>query len=477
MNNKYEIVVGLEVHAELSTKTKIFCGCKNSFGGEVNTNCCEICMGMPGTLPTLNENVVYYAIKAGHAFNCKINNVSKQDRKNYFYPDLPKAYQISQYDVPICDKGYLDFLLDGEVKRIGITRVQIEEDAGKLLHDDSFNGSLVDFNRSGVPLIEIISEPDIRNSEEAKAYLENIRRILMDIDVCDGKMEEGSIRCDINVSVRKKGDKAFGTRVEMKNVNTFSGVVKAIEYESNRQINALENNETIYQETRKWDDVNGVNILLRIKEDTNSYRFFREPDLKNIVVSQEKVDELKGQINELPNEKQIRFFKDYKLTTKETEQLIAVKEKSDFFESIVNKGDVSPKIVTNWVLSDISRIMNANNVSIKDTKLTVDKIHYLLSLIESKKISNAAGKEIFEIIVNNDTDIDKIINDNNLLQISDIKNLETIVDDVLKNNENAVLDYKNGKTNILGFLVGQCMKASKGQGNPAIMKEILISKI
>lgn len=273
----YEVVVGLEVHAELSTKTKIYCSCKNAFGGEVNSNVCPKCTGMPGSLPTLNEKVVEYCVKMGHALNCSINNVCKQDRKSYFYPDLPKAYQISQYDIPLCENGYVDILVDGKEKRIGVTRIHIEEDAGKLLHDDSFSGSLVDFNRCGVPLIEIVSEPDIRGSKEAKVYLDTIRSILMYLNISDCKMQEGSIRCDVNVSVMPKGSTEFGTRVEMKNVNSFSGTVRAIEYEAARQIKAIENGETISQETRRWDDVKGMNFTLRSKEDAMDYRYFRSP--------------------------------------------------------------------------------------------------------------------------------------------------------------------------------------------------------
>ncbi|MGL5973376.1 MAG: Asp-tRNA(Asn)/Glu-tRNA(Gln) amidotransferase subunit GatB [Oscillospiraceae bacterium] len=478
MNSEFEIVIGLEVHAELSTKTKIFCGCKNSFGAEVNTLCCPICIGLPGSLPVLNENVVFYAIKAGSAFNCTINNVSKQDRKNYFYPDLPKAYQISQFEVPLCGTGYLEFLLDDEVKKVGITRIQIEEDAGKLLHDDSFDGSLVDFNRCGVPLIEIISEPDIRSSKEAKAYLENIRRILMSIDVCDGKMEEGSIRCDINVSVREKGSNVLGTRVEMKNVNSFSATTKAIEYEASRQIEAIKNGETIKQETRKWDDVNGVNILMRNKENANDYRFFKDPDLCNIVVDDETIEKLKGQIGELTNYKHIRFVKEYGLSNKEAEQLISNFEKCEFFEDVIKENNkLDAKVIANWILGDLSRIINANNCKIKDTKLTPKKLSELITLISNNTISNAAGKEIFACIVEEGADIDSIIKEKNLIQISDTSMLEEIVDNVIKDNENAVNDYKNGKTNILGFLVGQCMKQSKGQGNPSILKDIILKKI
>ena len=285
--------MGLEVHAELNTQSKIYCSCKNAFGLEVNTQCCPICMGMPGTLPTLNEKVVEYAVKMGYALNCTINPVSKQDRKNYFYPDLPKAYQISQFDIPLCEHGYVDVLVDGEEKRIGVTRIHIEEDAGKLIHDDSFTGTLVDFNRCGVPLIEIVSEPDMRSSADAKAYLETIKSILQYIGISDCKMQEGSIRCDINVSVHKKGE-PFGTRVEMKNVNTFSGAVRAIEYEADRQIKALEAGETISQETRRWDDAKGVNVLLRSKEDAQDYRYFPEPDLSTIVLDEDYLASIKA---------------------------------------------------------------------------------------------------------------------------------------------------------------------------------------
>ena len=310
---EYEMIVGLEVHAELSTQSKIFCSCKNKFGLEVNSQCCPICSGMPGTLPTLNEKVVEYAVKMGHALNCKINRVCKQDRKNYFYPDLPKAYQISQFDIPLCENGYLDVMVGDETKRIGVTRIHIEEDAGKLIHDDSFDGSLVDFNRCGVPLIEIVSEPDIRSSEEAKAYLDTIRQILQYLDISDCKMQEGSIRADVNVSVRPKGSSEFGTRCEMKNVNSFSAVVRAIEYEAKRQIELIENGGVVEQETRRWDDAKGQNFLLRSKEDAHDYRYFPEPDLLTIVLEQEYVDKLKEEIPELPNVKFARYLKDCKL--------------------------------------------------------------------------------------------------------------------------------------------------------------------
>ncbi len=476
---EYEIVVGLEVHAELSTKTKIYCGCKNEFGSEVNSNCCPKCMGLPGTLPTLNEKVVDYAIMMGHATNCSINRISKQDRKNYFYPDLPKAYQISQFDVPVCENGYLDVVMDdeGNTKRIGVTRIHIEEDAGKLLHDDSFAGSLVDFNRCGVPLIEIVSEPDMRSSAEAKAYLDTVKAILGYIDISDCKMQEGSIRCDINVSVRPMGATEFGTRVEMKNVNSFSGAVRAIEYEAKRQIVAIENGETITQETRRWDDANGVNILLRSKEDAHDYRYFPEPDLLPIVIPQERVDQLKASLPELPHKKMLRYMNEYKLPRFDANLLMENKDKAEFFEECTAMNKCQPKAIANWLLGDVSRIMNEVNKSLADYALTPKNLVEMIELIEANKISNTSGKVVIEEIMVSDISPLSIVEAKGLMQISDNSALENIVKEVLANNAKAVEDYKNGKTNVLGFMVGQCMKASKGQGNPAILKDMMIKEL
>ena len=472
----YEVVVGLEVHAELNTKTKIYCSCRNSFGLEVNTQVCPICLGMPGTLPTLNEKVVEYAIKMGHALNCKINRICKQDRKNYFYPDLPKSYQISQSDIPLCADGYLDVIMDGgEVKRIGVERIHIEEDAGKLLHSDKFDGSLVDFNRCGVPLIEIVSRPDMRGSDEAKAYLETIRSILKYIDISDCKMQEGSIRCDVNVSVHKPGE-PFGTRCEMKNVNSFSAAVRGIDYEANRQIEILEAGGTVTQETRRWDDQKGVSVSMRTKEDAQDYRYFPEPDLLTIVVPQEKVDELKRTLPELPNAKIMRYVRDYGLSHYDAAMIVDVVEKSAFFEKCIEAGCKSPKLLSNWILGEISKFMN-EGTAIEDTKLTPEKMAELVGLIGSGKISTAAGKTVFDIIVKEDADIQKIIEEKGLAQVSDDSALEAIADEVLKANEKSVSDYLGGKTNALGYLVGQCMKASKGRANPGRMKEIILSKI
>lgn len=468
----YELVVGLEVHAELNTASKIYCSCRNAFGMEVNTQCCPVCMGMPGTLPTLNEKVVEYAAKMGYALNCTINSVSKQDRKNYFYPDLPKAYQISQFDIPLCEYGYLDIWVDGEERRIGVTRIHIEEDAGKLIHDDSFTGTLVDFNRCGVPLIEIVSEPDLRSSAEAKAYLDTIKSILEYLNISDCKMQEGSIRCDINVSVHKPGE-PFGTRVEMKNVNTFSGAVRAIEYEAARQVEVLEAGGTISQETRRWDDLKGENVLLRSKEDAQDYRYFPEPDLLTIVLNEEKLKELKDSIPELPNKKKVRYIKEMGLPEADAVLLAETKEKSDFFESILAAAPIKAKNAANWVLGDVSRLMNEQNKSINDLNLDPKQIAEIIALIEGNKISSSAGKQVFDEMMKTGKKPAEIVKEKGLEQVSDTSALQTIVDGVVANNQKSITDYKNGKTNALGFLVGQCMKASKGKGNPALMKEML----
>lgn len=468
----YELVVGLEVHAELNTASKIYCSCRNAFGMEVNTQCCPVCMGMPGTLPTLNEKVVEYAAKMGYALNCTINSVSKQDRKNYFYPDLPKAYQISQFDIPLCEHGYLDIWVDGEERRIGVTRIHIEEDAGKLIHDDSFTGTLVDFNRCGVPLIEIVSEPDLRSSAEAKDYLDTIKSILEYLNISDCKMQEGSIRCDINVSVHKPGE-PFGTRVEMKNVNTFSGAVRAIEYEAARQVEVLEAGGTISQETRRWDDLKGENVLLRSKEDAQDYRYFPEPDLLTIVLNEEKLKELKDSIPELPNKKKVRYIKEMGLPEADAVLLAETKEKSDFFESILAAAPIKAKNAANWVLGDVSRLMNEQNKSINDLNLDPKQIAEIIALIEGNKISSSAGKQVFDEMMKTGKKPAEIVKEKGLEQVSDTSALQAIVDGVVANNQKSITDYKNGKTNALGFLVGQCMKASKGKGNPALMKEML----
>ena len=474
----YEMTIGLEVHAELNTATKIYCGCKNAFGAEVNSNCCPICTGMPGTLPTLNEKVVEYAVKMGHALHCKINPVSKQDRKNYFYPDLPKAYQISQFDIPLCENGYLDVMVDeqGHTKRIGVTRIHIEEDAGKLLHDESFAGSLVDFNRCGVPLIEIVSEPDMHSSAEAKAYLETIKSILQYIDISDCKMQEGSIRCDINVSVCRPGE-PMGTRCEMKNVNTFSGAVRAIEYEANRQIEILEAGGEIYQETRRWDDAKGQNFLLRSKEDSHDYRYFPEPDLLTIVIDEEKIQRLKDELPELPNQKMKRYMDSYGLPYFDANLLTENPGKAEFFENCVARKACKTKNISNWLLGDVSRILNEKNLVLADTSLTPEKLTDMISLIEKGTISVTAGKTVLEEIIFSDKTPDQAGKEKGLAPISDTGALLAIVQSVLEANPKSIADYKGGKTNVIGFLIGQCMRQSKGQGNPSVLKELIEKQI
>lgn len=469
----YEMIVGLEVHCELNTKTKIYCSCRNSFGAEVNSQCCPICMGMPGTLPTLNEKVVDYAVKMGYALNCTINPVSKQDRKNYFYPDLPKAYQISQFDIPLCEHGHLDILVDGKEKRIGITRIHIEEDAGKLIHDESFAGTLVDFNRCGVPLIEIVSEPDLRSSAEAKAYLDTIREIVIYLGISDGKMQEGSIRCDINVSVHKPGE-PFGTRVEMKNVNTFSGAVRAIEYEAARQIEVLENGGTISQETRRWDDLKGCNFLLRSKEDAQDYRYFPEPDLSTIVLDEDHLAELKASIPELPNKKVVRYMQTLSIPEEEARLLVESVEKAAYFEEVIAAGNIVPKDAANWILGAISRVINETGKSIAEIGIPASHLAKLIEMLEKKEISSSAGNTVFEEMLHSNKMPADIVAEKGLAQVSDQSVLQQIVDQVAAANQKSIDDYRGGKTNALGFLVGQCMKASKGKGNPAIMREMLL---
>lgn len=469
----YEIVVGLEVHAELNTESKIYCDCRNAFGLEVNTQVCPICMGMPGTLPTLNEMVVDSAIKMGHALNCRINNVCKQDRKNYFYPDLPKAYQISQAEVPLCENGHLEIMVDGVEKTIGVTRIHIEEDAGKLLHDDAFAGSLVDLNRCGVPLIEIVSEPDIRSSAEAKAYLETIKSILQYINISDCKMQEGSIRCDVNVSVRERGAAEFGTRCEMKNVNSFSAAVRGIEYEAKRQIEVIENGGTIIQETRRWDDAKGMSFTMRTKEDAQDYRYFPEPDLRTIVVEESHIQELKNSIPELPNKKISRYVKEHGLAQVEATLIAEAIDKSKLYDECVALEKCSPKNISNWILADVSKFTNDTGKSILETTLTAERLAALIVEVEKGTISISAAKKVFEILIKEDKEPAQIIEEQGLTQNSDTDFIEQLVKDILAANEKSVTDYKNGKTNALGYLVGQCMKASKGKANPGIVKDIV----
>ena len=472
----YEVIIGLEVHSELSTKTKIFCSCPTGFGAEPNTHICPICTAMPGTLPVLNEKVVEYAVKAGLATNCEIARQSKNDRKNYFYPDLPKSYQISQYDKPLCEHGYVNIDVDGKEKKIGITRIHIEEDAGKLNHDDLQGGALVDLNRAGVPLIEIVSEPDMRSSKEAEEYLKKIKSILEYIEVSDCKMEEGSLRADVNVSVRKKGDTKFGTRTETKNMNSFRSIVREIEYEIDRQIDILENGGTVEQETLRWDDVSGKTFPMRNKENSEDYRYFPEPDLAQINLSEEYIENIKNNLPELPESRKRRYLEEYKLSEKDAGIITSSRYLSDLFEDTIKVCN-NPKAVNNWIISDISRILNEDEMDAKDIPFTAEELGKLIILIDKGTISSSIGKKVLEELFENPKDPEEIIKEKGWIQISDEGAIKEIVSKILEANPQSIADYKAGKDRALGFLVGQAMKETKGKANPKMLNQMFLEEL
>ena len=473
----YEVVIGLEVHAELSTKTKIFCSCPTEFGGEPNTHCCPICMAMPGTLPVLNEKVVEYAVKAGLATNCEISRNSKNDRKNYFYPDLPKAYQISQFDKPLCEHGYVEIEDDdGNPKKIRLTRIHIEEDAGKLNHNEFGGGSLVDLNRAGVPLIESVSEPDIRSAGEAERYLRKLKSIFEYIEVSDCKMQEGSLRADVNISVRKKGDKEYGTRTEMKNMNSFRSIVRAIEYESNRQIDVLEEGGKIEQTTLRWDDVSGRTFPMRSKEDAQDYRYFPDPDLVAIRLSDEYIQNIKDNLPELPESRKARYVSEYGLSEKDANLITASKYLSDLFEG-AKEVCGNPKLSANWILSDISRILNEKEMEPDQIPFTAEQLGKTILLIEKGTISSAIAKKVVTELFENPQDPEEIIKAKGWIQISDEGAIKEVVMQVLEANPQSVADFKGGKDKALGFLVGQAMKATKGKANPQMLNIMFLEEL
>ena len=472
----YEVVIGLEVHAELSTKTKIFCSCPTAFGAAPNTHTCPICMAMPGTLPVLNEKVVEYAVKAGLATNCEISRNSKNDRKNYFYPDLPKAYQISQFDQPLCEHGYVEIETSEEKKKIRLTRIHIEEDAGKLNHDEFAGGSLVDLNRAGVPLIEIVSEPDLRGSEEVEAYLKKLKSILEYIEVSDCKMQEGSLRADVNVSVRKKGDTKLGTRTEMKNMNSFKSITRAIEYEVDRQIDVIEDGGEVEQETLRWDDVSGKTFPMRDKEDAQDYRYFPDPDLVAIKLSEEYIENIKNTLPELPESRRERYLKDYGLSEKDANIITASKYLSDLFEGAIKVCN-NPKAVNNWIISDISRILNETEMEPIQIPFDSKQLGNLIILIDKGTISSSIAKKVLEELFENPRDPEEIIKEKGWIQISDEGAIKEVVLKVLEANPQSVADYKAGKEKAIGFLVGQAMKATKGKANPQMLNEMFKKEI
>ena len=473
----YEVVIGLEVHAELSTKTKIFCSCPTTFGAEPNTHICPICTAMPGTLPVLNEKVVEYAVKAGLATNCTISKDSKNDRKNYFYPDLPKAYQISQFDKPLCEHGYIEIEDDeGNKKKVRLLRIHIEEDAGKLNHNEFGVGSLVDLNRAGVPLIEMVSEPDIRSSKEAEQYLRKIKSILEYIEVSDCKMQEGSLRADVNVSVRKKGETKLGTRTEMKNMNSFRAIVRAIEYEKDRQIEVLEEGGKVEQETLRWDDINGRTSSMRDKEDAQDYRYFPDPDLVAIRLSDEYVEDIRKALPELPESRRDRYIKEYNLSEKDAKLLTASKYLSNLFEgALAICGNA--KAVANWILSDISRILNEKELEPENVPFTAEQLAKMIELIDKGTISSAIAKKVLTELFENPKDPEVIIKEKGWIQISDEGAIKEVVMKILENNPQSVADFKGGKDKALGFLVGQAMKETKGKANPQMLNKMFLEEL
>ena len=469
----YEAIIGLEVHAELATKTKIFCSCPTDFGGQPNTHVCPICMAMPGALPVLNKKVVEYAVKAGLATNCEITPLSKNDRKNYFYPDLPKSYQISQFDKPLCVGGNIEIETEEGTKQIGITRIHIEEDAGKLNHDDYGRNSLVDLNRAGVPLIEIVSEPDLRSSKEADTYLKKLKSILQYIEVSDCKMEEGSFRADVNVSVHKKGE-PFGTRTEMKNMSSFRSITRAIDYEIQRQIDVIENGGKIDQETLRWDEVSGKTFTMRSKEDAQDYRYFPEPDLGIIEISDEWKEEIRKSLPEMPEERKVRYMDEFQLPEYDSNIIVSSKYLSDFFEA-ATKVCNNPKSVSNWIMTDIIRVQNEEGL--EQMPFTAEQLGKLIILIDKGTISSSIAKKVFEELLENPRDPEEIIKEKGWIQISDEGAIKEVVQKILEANPGSIADYKAGKDRTLGFLVGQAMKETKGKANPQLLNKLFLEEL
>lgn len=470
---QYETVIGLEVHVELATKTKIFCGCSTAFGGAPNTHTCPVCTGMPGSLPVLNKQVVEYAMAVGLATNCDITQYCKFDRKNYFYPDNPQNYQISQLYLPICRNGGVEIELeDGTKKTVGIHEIHMEEDAGKLIHDEWEDCSLVDFNRSGVPLIEIVSEPDMRSAEEVIAYLDKLRLIIQYLGASDCKLQEGSMRADVNLSVREVGAKEFGTRTEMKNLNSFKAIARAIEGERERQIDLIESGEKVVQETRRWDDTKGYSYAMRSKEDAQDYRYFPEPDLVPIVISDEWLNEVKSCQPELRTEKLARYKSEYEIPEYDAKIITESKHMADIFEATVaicNK----PKKVSNWLMVETMRLMKANEMEADDLSFSPENLAKLIELVDAGTINGNVAKEVFEEIFLKDTDPEKYVEEHGLKMDNDVDGLKVILEKIIADNPQSVEDYNNGKKKAIGFLVGQAMKETKGKANPGIINKMI----
>ncbi len=476
----YEAVIGLEIHSELKTKTKIFCGCATTFGAEQNTHVCPVCLGLPGVLPTVNKRVVEFAIKAGLATNCTINQYSKFDRKNYYYPDLPKNWQTSQYDLPIAEHGYVDIDIEGKKKRIRLTRIHMEEDAGKLVHSgtnikDSASSN-VDYNRTGVPLIEIVSEPDMSSAEEARAYMEKIKAILEYIDVSNCRMEEGNLRADINVSLRPVGSEKLGTRTEMKNINSFKSLEDAINYEIERQAEVLDDGGEIIQETRTWDPDRGITLSMRSKEDAHDYRYMPEPDLPPIVTTAEEIEAYRKSLPELPDARRARLEQECGLSEYDAGIITSSRAMAEYFDAVVAEG-TDAKTTANWMMGDLAKNLNAENKTIEESPIDAKRLARMIALIDKGTISGKIAKKVFAEMWTCPDDPEKIVKDKGLVQITDTKAIEAIVEQVLADNQKAVEDYKGGNKKAIGALVGQVMKASKGKANPQVVNQLLAAKL
>lgn len=476
MSIEYETVIGLEVHCQLKTKTKIWCSCDADYDNKnPNTSVCPVCSGQPGALPKLNEKVLDYAIKAALALGCEINEESSFDRKNYFYPDSPKNYQITQYFKPYAENGKLEIITNaGKEAVVGIERIQIEEDTAKSIHTAS--ETLLNYNRASVPLIEIISKPEIKNAEEAYAYLNTLKDRLKYTKVSDVSMELGSLRCDANVSVRKKGDTKLGTRTETKNLNSFKAVVRAIEYETNRQIEVIENGGRVIQETRLWDEENAVTKPMRSKEEAMDYRYFPEPDLPRVIISIDRLEKIKKEMPEWASEKAKRFINDYKLNEKEAATLSAEQELAEYYEKMIATTN-DARMSANWVLTEVLRVLKEKNISIEEFSIKAQNIGKLINLIKSNVISSKIAKDVFEILLVEDKDPEIIVKEKGLIQITDNSEIEKIVEQVLSENIQSIEDYKNGKSNALKYLVGQAMKLSKGKANPQMINEMILERL
>ena len=476
MNSKYEAVIGLEVHAQLLTDTKIFCGCSTKFGNPPNTNVCPVCLGHPGVLPVLNQKVVEYTVLMGLATNCTINEKSVFARKNYFYPDLPKDYQISQYEEPICEHGNVTVeFKDGSTKNIGITRIHMEEDAGKSIHDQGF-GTKIDLNRTGTPLMEIVSEPDMRTAEEAYLYLAKLKQVLTYLGICDGNMEEGSLRCDANISVRLKGETKLGTKAEVKNMNSFSNVAKAIEFEIERQIDLIEEGKKVIQQTLLWDADLGEAYPMRSKEEAHDYRYLPDPDLMPVVVSEEWKNEIKNALPELPDARRNRFVDSFKLPVYDAEILTSSRRLADYYENVLAVTD-DYKSASNWVMTDVLKVVNDQKITIDDFSVPPENLGKLIKLINNKTISGKIAKEVFPEMLASGKDPEIIVKEKNLVQITDTSAIEGIIDNILNANTKQVEEYLSGKDKVFGFFVGQIMKETKGKANPGIVNDLLKSKL